>query len=230
VIPVSADADEALKKILSPSKLKLVVNGVDTDKFNRSVSQISVRKELGIEENDKVIIAAAVFRKQKRLDLWLRVAKQVLEKNPQCKLVLIGDGPEKQLLMSLASELNLGNNIIFTGLKENVRPYFAIGDIYLMTSDFEGLPVALLEAMSMGCAPIATKVGGIPEVIENANSGFLCEAGDANAIAEKVNELINNEQLLKTIQTNARKRIEENFSMKNMVKKLENIYEEILCK
>lgn len=230
VIPVSADADMALKKIMSPKKLRLVLNGVDTDKFNRSETEGDVRKELGIQPTDKVIVAAAVFRKQKRLDLWLQVAKNVLEKNPQSKFIVIGDGPEKQQLMSLASELNLNDKIIFTGLKENVRPYFGIGDVYLMTSDFEGLPVALLEAMSMGCAPVATNVGGIPEVIENNVSGFLCDAGDVDSISKCVNGLLKDEVLLESVKESARKRIEEQFSMKNMVRKLENIYEEILCK
>jgi glycosyltransferase involved in cell wall biosynthesis len=126
--------------------------------------------------------------------------------------------------------LNISDKIHFAGLQENVRPYFSLADIYLMTSDFEGLPIALLEAMSMSCAPVATAVGGIPEVIINDKSGILCEAGDVDGITNAVASLLNDEDKLARLKRGARKRIEENFSMKNMVKELENIYTEVLCR
>jgi N-acetyl-alpha-D-glucosaminyl L-malate synthase BshA len=230
IIPVSADADSALKRFTPADKIRLVLNGVDTDSFDRNKIQSALREQLNIGVNDKVIVAAAVFRKQKRLDLWLQVAHKLIQQHKNFKFILIGDGPEKETLTTLASTLNIADKIHFTGLQENVRPYFSLADIYLMTSDFEGLPIALLEAMSMSCAPVATAVGGIPEVIINDESGILCEAGDVDGITNAVASLLNDEQKLSRLKRGARKRIEENFSMKNMVKELENIYTEVLCR
>jgi L-malate glycosyltransferase len=223
-IPVSGDAEQALKSFISPNKVKLILNGVDTIAFKRSDSFNSLRHKLGIPENHIVITTAAVFREQKRLDYFIKVAEGITAKFNNVSFIMVGDGPEKNKIKSLAHVLLTKELIHFVGLQQDVKPYFNITDIYLMTSDFEGLPIALLEAMSMECAVVATEVGGVPEVVIHNQSGMLSKSGDVESLEKNITLLINNPIKRAEIATKARERIMHQFSMKNMVHELEKVY------
>ncbi|WP_299987977.1 glycosyltransferase [uncultured Pontibacter sp.] len=223
-IPVSADAEKALLQFTKPERIQLVLNGVDTRSFTRQTGKQHIRDTLNIPDDHVVIITAAVFREQKRLDNFVKVAERVAATHEKVSFIMIGDGPEKSKVEQLAAPLVAQKRLHFTGLQTDVKPYFNITDIYLMTSDFEGLPIALLEAMSMGCIPVTTGVGGIPEVIEHHVSGMISKAGDVESLEKDVTLLIENEPMRIAMAAEARKRIEQHFSMEKMVQKLEGIY------
>ena len=229
-IAVSADAAQASSKVIPPEKLLLILNGVDTVSFTRNDPEAArtLRQKLGIPEDHLVVSTVAVFRKQKRLDNFVRVASSIAARHEKVSFILIGDGPERAEVEEQAKQSNLNGRIYFEGLQHNVKPYFELTDIYLMTSDFEGLPIALLEAMSMSCAPVATGVGGIPELVENNISGLLSPAGDLEALQEHVELLIENKNRRLEIAANARRRIEHSFSMKKMVDELEGVYHQFI--
>lgn len=226
VIPVSGDAEQALKEVVDTSKVKLILNGVDTIAFKRESSQLTIRRKLQIPEDHIVISTAAVFREQKRLDNFIKVAGNIAAKYDKVSFVLVGDGPEKEKIEELAKPLLNTGRIYFAGLQQDVKPYFNITDIYLMTSDFEGLPIALLEAMSMACAVVATRVGGIPEVIENNVSGLLSKAGDVESLEKDVTLLLEDKVKRADLAANARVRIVQHFSMQKMVQELERVYKQ----
>ncbi|MFD3000888.1 glycosyltransferase [Pontibacter toksunensis] len=228
-IAVSADAEQASKQVVAHHKLQLVLNGVDTVAFQRGTHATDLRQRLGIPEDHIIVATVAVFRKQKRLDNFVKVAAGIATQNEKVSFVLIGDGPEKATVEEQAKQSGLEGRIYFEGLQHNVKPYFEITDIYLMTSDYEGLPIALLEAMSMACAPVATNVGGIPEVVEDGVSGLLSPAGDVAGLQEQVETLIHDKNRRLEIASYARKRIEQHFSMKKMVQELEAIYYQFLA-
>lgn len=227
-IAVSADAEQASKEVVAPEKLKLVLNGVDTAFFTRGTTETDLPQRLGIPEDHVVISTVAVFRKQKRLDHFVRVAREIVAGHDKVSFVLIGDGPERAEVEAQAMQANLKGRIFFEGLQHNVMPYFDMTDIYLMTSDYEGLPIALLEAMSMSCAPVATRVGGIPEVVVDGVSGLLSPAGDIASLQAHIEALLHDKERRQEIASNARKRIEEHFSMKKMVQELEEVYHQFL--
>jgi L-malate glycosyltransferase len=223
-IPVSGDAELALRQFIKPDKIKLILNGVDTVAFSRNVEATQMRSELNIPEDHIVIATAAVFREQKRLDNFIQVAEEIAALHEKVSFIMIGDGPEREKIEELAKHLIANGRIYFVGLQQDVKPYFNITDIYLMTSDFEGLPIALLEAMSMACAPVSTGVGGIPEVIEQNVSGLLSEAGDLESLKKNVISLIKDKTKRTAMAAEARKRVEQDFSMKKMVQELEDVY------
>lgn len=228
-LAVSADAEQASRKVVAPHKLKLLLNGVDTQAFTRGIHPSQLRQQLGIPEDHLIVSTVAVFRKQKRLDNFVRVASGIASRHEKVSFILIGDGPERAAVeVQAREEGSLQGRIHFEGLQHNVKPYFDLTDIYLMTSDFEGLPIALLEAMSMSCAPVATRVGGIPEVIEEGTSGLLSEADNVAGLKERVEVLIMDESRRNTIAANARHRIEQQFSMKKMVQELEGVYHQFI--
>lgn len=134
----------------------------------------------------------------------------------------------EQDIKNLVAELELSEYIKMPGLQTDTVSYFSAMDIFMMSSAFEGLPVALLEAMSMECAVVSTKAGGVVEVIEHDRSGLLCDVGDWNALGLNLCELVKDQEQRRFLQQQAREKVKTSFSLSSMVDKLENNYLKLL--
>ena len=221
---VSQDVTDSINTNIKPSiPVKTLLNGVNTDRFKRNES-VAVRSELGIPADALVIGNVAVFRFQKRLVEWLQVFKELKEENPSVYGVIVGAGPLEDEIKAELQRLNLESSVFFPGLQTEVRPYFEAMDIFMMSSQFEGLPIALLEAMSMECAVVATNAGGIKEVIRNEVDGLTCEVENWKELVPLCEKLINNPEQLQKLKMAARERVEEAFSLQRMVEELEGYY------
>lgn len=217
---------EKLKLNLERKFLTTVLNGVNTQFFKKEPTEgVRIRQELGIPESAPVVGTVAVFRFQKRLDVWLEIAAAILKALPDAHFLLIGDGPLRGEIEKKRAELGLEKRVHMLGLQTEVKPFFSAMDVYMMSSIFEGLPIALLEAMSCSCAIVSTEAGGIKEVIEHGKSGYTCSVDEPLALATYAVELVTDKQKLEFISAGARKRVEDNFSILKMVEKLEQIYE-----
>lgn len=229
-IGVSEDVTQSIQKAIRPEvPVKTIVNGVNTDAFVRTAekSQSSIRKEFGIADNDFLVGTVAVFRFQKRLDKWLEIMASAIAKNPKIKGIIVGAGPLEPEIKEKHKALQLEGNVFFTGLQTNVKPYYEAMDVFMMSSSFEGLPIALLEAMSMECAVIATAAGGIKEVIRNGTDGLLVAVDEWDQLSEAVIQLSHSETTLNNYQRHARERVVECFSIQAMVKELESHYKQL---
>ena len=184
----------------------------------------AVREKYGIPKNALVIGNIAVFREQKCIPVWLKAFQEINKKHPEVYGILVGAGPKEEEIKALIKELDLTERVILTGLQTDTVSYFSAMDIFMMSSAFEGLPIALLEAMSMKCAVVSTKAGGVAEVICEPENGLLCEVGDIKFLAEKAIRLIENKTLREKFQVEARNRVETKFSLEAMVQKLQEIY------
>ncbi|WP_234986360.1 glycosyltransferase [Pontibacter lucknowensis] len=202
-----------------------ILNGVNTAHFVRDqAAGLQVRQELGIPAGVPVVGTVSVFRFQKRLDLWMEIAAEILRQIPDAHFILVGDGPLKEELLAKRKTVGLEERLHMPGLKTNVQPYFSAMDIYMMSSVFEGLPIALLEAMSCSCAVISTKAGGVGEVIEDGKSGLLCEVNDYMKLADYGVQLLQNQEQRKALAAGARQRVQSDFSINKMAKQLEELY------
>ena len=229
VIGVSENVSESINKNISPDiPVRTLLNGVNTKAFTRNIqSGEEIRKTLGIPLDATVIGNIAVFRFQKRLKEWLQTLYEIRKKNPDVYGILVGAGPlEKEILEEL-KKLQLEDYIFLPGLQTEVRPYLSAMDIFVMTSSFEGLPIALLEAMSMECAIVSTDAGGIKEVVRNGKDGYICKVDDYKLLPNLCKELIENPEKMKRMKLAARKRVESEFGLANMVEKLEEYYEQL---
>lgn len=226
VIAVSSEVAASIHAhTRSRTPVKVVLNGVDTERFMPTLNgSPGVRMTVGIPIDAPVIGTVAVFRTQKRLDDWLSAARLLRDTHPDVHFLLIGDGPLRDELMQRARALNLADVVHFTGLQEDVRPFLSIMDVFMISSLFEGLPLALLEAMSMRCGVVATSVGGIPEVIRHGESGFLVEPRQPHALAEFASRLIANQEMAHQMGKRARQTIESGFSLRRMTEQLEETY------
>jgi L-malate glycosyltransferase len=226
VIAVSGDVSDSIHSRLGTRvPVDVVLNGVDVNRFRRSDADGgSVRRQYGISDDAPVIGTVAVFRVQKRLEDWLTAARSLLDSHPEARFLLVGDGPLRGEVEAGLRAHRLEQAVFLPGLKEDVRPYLAAMDIDMMSSIFEGLPVALLEAMSMECVPVCTAVGGIPEVIRSGENGFLTEPEQPEQLARAAGDLIGDRARMKVIASAARETVAERFSMKRMTGELEAIY------
>jgi glycosyltransferase involved in cell wall biosynthesis len=159
--------------------------------------------------------------------ILINSVKELNKDNERIKLILTGDGPYLKELIKYVKDKNVENQVIFTGTLENPFVPLAICNIYTHISMGEGLPLALLEAMSMGKPIIATPVGGIPEVITDGYNGFLVEPNEENLV-KMIKELISNESLCKIIGDKARKCFQEKFNSTMSSDRFKNLFLELL--
>ena len=225
---VIACSDDVLHSInqhiqLPQTPLQSIQNGVNTERFNPRKFAPKLT-ELGIPVGKIVVGTVCVFRTQKRLHHWLELASRLYDKNRNLHFVLVGDGPEEDRLREQIKEAGLTGAVSFPGRIEEVRPWLAAMDVYLMTSEFEGLPIAMLEAMSMELPVVATRAGGIGEVITDGSNGFLQEVEGWEGLLDPLQKLIADPALRNRIGTAGRQTVIDNFSVERMVEELESVY------
>jgi glycosyltransferase involved in cell wall biosynthesis len=229
-LAVSEDVANSIRKHKPEvsARVRTQLNGVNTAFFNREeMSGAAVRQRFGIPEDAIVIGTVAVFRDQKRLDVWLQVAEAILRSNPKMHFVIVGDGPLKETLLLQRERLGLQERVHMPGLQTEVREFLAAFDIFMMTSKFEGLPIALLEAMSMGCAIVSTDAGGIGEVVRHEKEGLVCSVDKPLELIQYAERLLNDPAFRRTLGSNARNRVLQQFGIQKMADALETIYEDI---
>lgn len=216
-------SEETLKSVEERRKGKcynyqsgsVVLNGVNTEKFKSVKAPIS----------EIIVGTVASFRKQKRLDQWIEVVRLFKTKYPyyRVKFILAGDGEERATVEALIKKHGLSDTVQTTGTIVDTVSFYNTIDIFMMTSDFEGLPVALLEAMSSSCVPIVTNVGGIKQM-DFTGFGLKLDKFDAGHFCDKIAHYANDSTNLSNEGVKARRYIVEKFSINRQLEELNNIY------
>jgi glycosyltransferase involved in cell wall biosynthesis len=229
-IAVSGDVAESIQKNIQPVvPVKRILNGVNVDLFQRNKEDgAEVRSSLGIDTDAIVVGTVAVFRFQKRLIEWLEIFHKAATHEPKLIGIIVGDGPLKPEIVQRVKEFKLEGRVHLAGLQTEVRPWFSAMDIFMMSSIFEGLPIALLEAMSMACAIATTDAGGIKEVIRHEVDGLMVPVDQWKSLSDLLTTLANDDERRRMLGTAARARVIQTFGMDRMVESLERLYHESL--
>jgi len=231
VIALTKDMKKKIESFgFNVKNIFVVPNGIELEKF-KVLSKINIRKELEISEDKKVVLFVGTLTPRKGIKYLIEALNIVKQKNPNIKLLLIGDGDQKQGLEKLAETLDLKKNISFVGKVENkeIPKYMTASDIFVLPSLSEAFGVVNLEAMACGLPIIATRVDGIPDVVKDRENGFLVEPESPNQIAEKILYLLSNDNVRKTISQNNIKESNK-YSWENIIEKIEKIYSGVLNK
>ncbi|MGG3890154.1 N-acetyl-alpha-D-glucosaminyl L-malate synthase BshA [Metabacillus fastidiosus] len=213
--------------LLKPDKkIETIYNFIDERVYYKK-DTYSLKREFGIKEDEKVIIHVSNFRKVKRVQDVVH-AFHLINKEIDAKLLLVGDGPEMTSVSKLVRDLNLEKQVLFLGKQDNLDELYSMSDLKLLLSEKESFGLVLLEAMACGVPCIGTNAEGIPEVIVEGETGYLCEVGDIQAIAERAIQLLNNDVLHKQMSEKAIQVAKEVFHTGTIVSEYENIYYELI--
>lgn len=206
----------------------VIQNSIDGRKFDPDREYKDVRKEFGIDRSEILLGFIARFTWQKQPLVLINAFADALKEVPEVRLLLVGDGEQKQEALMLIEKLGIKEKIVLEDFRKDVPDLLAAIDIFVLPSLWEGLPVALLEAMSMSKPIIATGVDGTAEVIEDRVSGYLISTDNLKEqIAKAITHLCRNKELRDNLGAGARRRIQEHYNVEMMTKKNEEIYKNL---
>ena len=215
----------AILEGIKPEKVIVISNGILPVEMSH-VNRRQIRKEAGIAESDIYLVSVGRLVYEKGHEFLIRAIPAVLSRFPNVKAGIYGDGVLRRQLENLIHELRLSNVVKIYGFQSDVSGFLSSADVFVLPSRSEGLPIALLEAMSAGLPVVATKVGGIEEVIVDAKYGLLVPAENPEALAESIITLLNDSEMQKRIGAAAQALIIQNYDTNGMCLK----YYELMLK
>jgi len=214
------------------ARMRVVYNGINISEAMSEVERrrpaAEVRKELGIPGGVRVIGSIGRLTMTKGLRFFVDAFKQVKDRMPETKAVLVGDGPMRKELQDRAAELGLADDLLFTGVRTDIYDLLGIMDVYVVSSLYEGFPMGCLEAMSTRVPIVATRVGGIPEMLENDRSALLAEPKDPNTLSDLIARIMEDPDLAKRLTEGGYQDVVNKFSEEKMLNDVLGIYHETL--
>lgn len=210
-------------------RVGVIYNGINLTPFsNGRPDRSAVRREIGVGADDLILLQVARLDYLKDHATGLRTLSHVRKARSNAQLVLVGEGPERGAIQEQIQRLDLSAHVRLLGLRSDVARLLAAADVFLLTSISEGIPLTLIEAMAAGVPVVSTNVGGVPEVVEDAQTGLLAPAGDEAALAGHVLRLTGDPELREEIVRRARRRATQIFCEEQMHEAYLNLYREML--
>lgn len=208
-------------------KVHVIRHGIDIERFRRRSPDENLQQSLGIWPDRPTIGVVAGLRPEKNLGMFLDAAARVMQYRRDVQFVVVGDGPARAGLIQHVVEQQLADNVHFLGARDDVAEILTFFDIFLLTSNSENCPPAILEAMASEVPVIATQIGSISELVCNDKTGYLIAPEDVEAATERVLHLLNNLKLARRMGVNARTMIMESWTLPSMIKGYEDLLLEL---
>ena len=230
IIAVSRRIAETLLEGLGSRSTAVVHihNGIDLRKVKSTRTREDVRRSLGIDSGTLLVGAVGRLSPVKGHIHLLRAARLILQKERGARFLIVGDGPLRDELISSARQLGIDRECLFVGARADTYDLIDAMDVFVLPSLDEGVPMALLEAMALGKAVVATAVGGIPEIVTPRANGLLVEATDEQALADACLELALKPDLARTLGEHARRVVEDRFSHETNGRAVMDVYRRVL--
>lgn len=223
-IAVSGGVAEKLGRLIfSHDKIRVVKNGISIENFPCTKSN-TLRELLKDNKDMPIVLTVARLDKQKGHEYLIEAASMV----PEAVFALVGDGPERGKLETYVKEMNLEKRLVFLGYREDIQEILSGCDLFVLPSLYEGLPLAILEAMAAGKPVIASDINGTDEIINDGKTGILVPPADPNAIAEAIRRVLSDPSLARNLAASGKERAYSEFSSKKMVEGVTRVYEDII--
>ncbi len=216
--------DETFKHFKIEKEIEVIVNFVDVSRFTRK--PIDAFRKVIAPNGERILLHASNFRKIKRVDDVVRIFAEVNKEVPS-KLLFIGDGPERSTAEDLARELGVSDEIRFVGKQEQMEDILAIGDLFLLTSEYESFGLAALEAMAAGVPVVSTDAGGLGEINIPGDTGYMSKVGDVESMSKQALSILKNDETLNMFKQRAAEHAKL-FDIENIIPLYEKLYERFL--
>lgn len=228
-IAVSAEVARSLRRLYKIPSCKVIANGIPTNHFSfPRVARREWRSRVGFGDGHVLFVCVARFSTQKNHSLLLQAFLRGPASDPNAHLLLVGDGALREQLEAQAENLGLAHRVHFLGLRSDIPELLAAADVFVLSSDWEGNPLAVMEAMAAGLPVVSTAVGGIPDLLANGREGFLVPRGDVEAFSGAMTFLLRDPETRKSMGMTAARRARESFDVSGMVQAYEHLYEALI--
>jgi glycosyltransferase involved in cell wall biosynthesis len=217
-----------IKKGIPPSKIKVIHNGISLAAFNNGFIKFKLRKELGLDNQSKLIGFIGRLSPEKGILYLLKVAMAMHRAKKNLYFVLVGDGPLRKEVEHYVNINGLNNRVFVLGRREDIEEILSDLDMVVLPSIREGTPMILLEAMAMGKAIVATEVGGVKDIVKNLETGLLVRPYSCEALIDAITYLLENESFREEIGRRAFEVVKSRFSSEIMTKSYLDMYNELL--
>jgi glycosyltransferase involved in cell wall biosynthesis len=223
---------ESMKALLTrhrvaAHKIRAINNAVESGGMGLTTSAQETRRRHGLTQAQKVIGVIGRLSSEKGQMIFLRAMEKTAQSVPGVKALIIGDGQDRPMLEGFCREKGLSDHVVFLGHQGKIGDYYQALDLLVLPSLSEGLPNAVLEAMSFGVPVLATAVGGVPEVVQNGN-GMIVPPNDPEMLAERMIELLKHDALRRAMGLKGKNSLHPRFTPENRVQQIVSLYEELL--
>ena len=228
---ISPSKTYANESILKRYKEKVVVipNGIDLNEFSLRSSKEESRRKLNFNVSEKIVLFVGGLEPRKAPDILIKAISKVVRIVPNSKLVIVGSGSMENMLKNLTRQLKISKLVRFAGFVKNNEKalYYRSADVFVLPSLYEIFGIVNLEAMACGVPIVASKIGGIPDVVKDGENGLLVSPGDSEALADAIIYLLENEDVREEMGDNGRKKV-EGYSWDKIAEETEKVYDELL--
>ena len=229
LVAVSDDVKKSILETMNgipANKISVIPNSVDVSRYGKKSGRKALRQNLGFGEKEHLMSMVATFKRQKGHVYLLQAAVELIPRFPDLHILLLGDGELRGEMQSLTQDLKLEDNIHFLGTRNDVPELLAACDSFILPSLWEGLPMALVEAMASGLPIIATDVSGTRQVMVPEETGFLIPPGDPQASIHATTTLLTTPSLSQVMGINARKRVENLWNAEKQARDVVTLFEQ----
>jgi glycosyltransferase involved in cell wall biosynthesis len=218
--------------IAPPEKFTVIRLGIELDERVAAAREArrTTRRIMGVADNRFLVGWIGRMTGVKRGADVLHAFRLLRDRGIDATLCMVGDGPEREQLEQLAAELGLMHDCLFTGYQEDVAPFFAAFDAFVLPSANEGTPVTAIESLASGCPVVATRVGGVPDVVQDGVDGFLVEPGDLEALAGRLARLAADPELREQMGAAGRERVLPRYAVERLIDDVDGLYRTLLAR
>lgn len=231
IVPVAVAGEVALslRRLYGIQQCRVISNGIPTNCYAcPQTPRREWRAREGFDDQNVLFVCVARFAPQKNHALLLKAFAQGPASDPNAHLVLVGEGALREQLEEQAKNLGLAGQAHFLGLRTDIPDVLGAMDAFVLSSDYEGNPLSVMEAMASGLPIVSTAAGGVPDLFETGNEGLIVQPGDVQGLSNSMVSLLKNHDARQSMGMAAARRAKENFDVSTMVQAYEELYEKLI--